>query len=43
MTTFGKIAAVLVLTLTIAACSTGHAQRESVVYGDKTFSRAQSK
>ncbi|HEU4839740.1 MAG TPA: hypothetical protein VFS88_10085 [Micavibrio sp.] len=43
MTKFTKIVAVLAVVVSLAACSTGHAQNESVVHGDSTFSRAQSK
>jgi ABC-type glycerol-3-phosphate transport system substrate-binding protein len=43
MTKFAKIAAVLVAVTTLAACSTGAAQSESVVSGDSTFERAQNK
>lgn len=43
MTKFVKIASVLALVVALGACSTGSAQQESVVHGDKTFSRAQSK
>lgn len=43
MTKLVKTIAVLGVVASLAACSTGSAQQESVVHGDKTFSRAQSK
>lgn len=43
MTKFAKILSVMAVVLTLAACSTGPAQSESVVNGDATFSKAQSK
>lgn len=43
MTTFAKTFAVLALVLALGACSTGSAQDESIVNGDKTFTRAQTK
>lgn len=43
MTKFAKVLSVLAVVLTLAACSTGPAQNESVVNGDATFSRAQNK
>lgn len=43
MTKFVKIVSVLTLVVALAACSTGRAQNESVVHGDSTFSRVQSK
>jgi hypothetical protein len=42
MTKFVAFASVLAV-LAVAACSTAPAQRESVVYGDRTFSNAQNK
>ncbi len=43
MTKFAKIVSVLAVVMALAACSTGAAQSESVVNGDKTFERAQTK
>lgn len=43
MTKFAKITSVLALVLALAACSTGAAQDESIVNGDTTFERAQTK
>lgn len=43
MTKLVKTVAVLGVVAALAACSTGPAQQESVVHGDKTFTRAQSK
>ena len=43
MTKFAKITAVVGLVAALAACSTGRAQEESVVSGDTTFERAQTK
>ncbi len=43
MTKFAKIASVLAVVLALGACSTGAAQDESVVNGDRTFNSAQSK
>jgi len=43
MTKFAKITAVLVAVVALGACSTGNAQKESVVHGDSTFERAQTK
>ncbi len=43
MTKFAKIVSVLALVLALAACSTGSAQDESIVNGDSTFTKAQTK
>ncbi len=43
MTKFAKIASVLAVVLALGACAQGHAQKESVVNGDATFSHAQNK
>ena len=43
MTKFVKIVSVLALVVALAACATGRAQDESVVNGDATFERAQTK
>ncbi len=43
MTKFVKLIAVLALVVSLGACTTGSAQDESVVNGDRTFNSAQSK
>ncbi len=43
MTKFTKIVSVLAVVIALGACSTGSAQQESVVNGDRTFERAQTK
>lgn len=43
MTKFAKVVSVMALVLALAACTSGRAQQESVVNGDSTFERAQTK
>jgi hypothetical protein len=43
MTKFVKVLSVLALVVSLAACTSGRAQDESVVNGDKTFEHAQTK
>lgn len=43
MTKVATIATVLAAVLTLAACSTGPAQSESITKGDATFTKAQTK
>ncbi len=43
MTKFVKVLSVLALVVSLAACTSGRAQDESVVNGDSTFEHAQTK